>query len=142
MSFQKKDLPSLILKERYDSGENMESLAIEFKVTRQTISSHLRAAGTKIRSRRNGKATKPATIARMRELREAGVKYEAIALEIGVSVATVYRHLEPLTNPHRPVLMEMLGQLKTEQMLLAPTRRNAERQREIKARIAALESVV
>lgn len=152
MSFQKKDLPSQQLRQRYEGGESMESLSIAFQVTRQTISSHLRQAGTKIRNRRNGRAAKPGAIARMRELREAGVKYEAIAFEMGVSVTTVYAHLKPLTNPHRPVLLEMLGllkeQLERQKTALEVRESYAYRKtriqtiRTLSKRIAALESVV
>mgnify|MGYP000073570044 CR=1 FL=1 len=152
MTFLKKDLPSQTLKERYEGGESTASLADCYKVTRQTITTHLRRAGVTIRGRRNNRSVTDEDKARMRELRAQGVKYEAIGLELGLSSATVYRHLEPFTNPHRPVLVEMLEGLE----ILLARRRNAmevsesfeDRKRRIETikkigtRIAALESVI
>lgn len=155
MRFQKKNLPSLQLRQRYEGGESTASLADAYKCTRQTIVTHLRRAGVTIRGRANNRRVTPDQISKMRELREQGIKYEAIALELGFSHATVYRHLEPFTNPHRPVLVEMLeilrdklrAQLETLNHvgMIEPLKIREQRRQTIKkleARIAALESVI
>lgn len=152
--FERKNLPIVDLKQRYEAGESLETLAVAYGVHRQTVSTRLREAGVKIRSRRNHKAFKysPEVIERMKELRAQGVKYEAIAMELGCASSTVYVHLAAYRNEHRSVLVEMrdilLGLLN--QHLCALDNREGPLEREsrlktikqLEARVAALESVI
>lgn len=152
--FERKNLPIVDLKQRYESGESLETLAVAYGVHRQTVSTRLREAGVKIRSRRNHKAFKysPEIIERMKELRAQGVKYEAIAMELGCASSTVYVHLAAYRNEHRPVLVEMRdilrGQLKRHLTALDNGEHRKEREtrletiKKLEARVAALESVI
>lgn len=152
--FERKNLPIVDLKQRYEAGESLETLAVAYGVHRQTVSTRLREAGVKIRSRRNHKAFKysPEVIERMKELRAQGVKYEAIAMELGCASSTVYVHLAAYRNEHRPVLVEMRDDLK--EVLarylealddpIGPLDRESRLNsiKQLEARIAALESVI
>lgn len=152
--FERKNLPIVDLKQRYESGESLETLAVAYGVHRQTVSTRLREAGVTIRSRRNRKAFKysPEIIERMKELRAQGVKYEAIAMELGCASSTVYVRLSAYRNEHRGVLVEMRDALREQLDALqelwdrreCPADREQRRQtiKQLEARVAALESVI
>lgn len=144
--FERKNLPIVELKQRYEAGESLAKLAVAYSCHQQTVSTRLREAGVAIRSRRNHKAfkCKPETITRMRELRAQGVKYEAIAMELGCAASTVYVHLAAYRNEHRPVLLEMLELLQTQlrALLGALQDRDVPEIKKLEQRIAALESVI
>lgn len=153
--FERKNLPILELKQRYEAGESLASLAVTYACHQQTIGTRLREAGVTIRSRRNYKAVKckPSMITRMRELRAQGVKYAAIAMELGCAASTVYMHLAPYRNEHRAVLVEMLELLQTQLRRHLDALQDPDVPQHIKGhyvpkikkleqRIAALESVI
>lgn len=150
--WERKNLPAMELKQRYEAGESLADLAAAYGCHRQTVGTRLREIGVTIRPRRNQLATTPDQIERMRELRDQGVKYEAIAMEVGVSAATVYVHLSAYRNPHRAALLEMLEILKEkrrghlESLEFSPQPNHVREQRReavslLDKRIAALESV-
>lgn len=141
--FERKNLPIVELKQRYEAGESLAKLAVAYSCHQQTVSTRLREAGVAIRSRRNHKAfkCKPETITRMRELRAQGVKYEAIAMELGCAASTVYVHLAAYRNEHRPVLLEMLEIFKSA-LEIQKALGNQKHIPTLEKRIAALESVI
>ena len=75
--------------ERYQAGESVNALAVEFGVDRRTLAGHLRRAGVDVRYR----VVDRVDLAEAAELYLSGSSLAVVAAHLGVSVGTVLRAL-------------------------------------------------
>lgn len=86
------------IRQRYDAGEPMPSIARNEKVSVTTVKKHTRD----LPRRKSGNRLNPATLAEVKELSGQDLTQEAIALKLGINAATVRRYQRALGITPRP----------------------------------------
>ena len=74
---------------RYQAGATLNSIAVDFGITRQSLSNQLRRRGVQLRRRTPG----PEDIAEMSRRYDSGDSLERVGRSLGFSAGTVRTHL-------------------------------------------------